>query len=262
MHVAARDGLTPFRRPGGAGAAAAALALTFFAGPLVGVGRPLAGQGVELPPVRAMHPASLARRVEAEVHGALLAPDDEVRDAHVEAAVQLARLLAASDSLSAEAQYWLAVALGVKTEFSGPLQKLTTGREVFFVTARVLELDPDHPGGHEMMGRLHAAVMRLPWLVRSLALRMGMGEVLGDASWDEAERHFRLSRDGDPSAIAPRLELAKLLLQRERAVEARPVLEEISAIAPAHEVDRRMRTEGLELLAGLGPEGRPEGSRR
>lgn len=233
-------------------AAFAALALAFGACASDG----LPAQEIPLPALAPAHEASLARRVEREVHGALLAPDDETRDAHIAAAEQLARHLVQSDSLSAESHYWLSLALGVKTEFSGPFQKLTTGREVFFVTARVLELDPDHAGGHEMMGRLHAAVMRLPWLVRSLALRMGMGRVLGDASWAEAERHFRLSADLDAEAVAPRLELAKLLIQEKRPGEARPVLASLVTLAARNAVEERMLDEARDILADLGGTGR------
>lgn len=235
----------------------AALALV-----LPGSGGPsaLAGQipapEVTLPEVAATHQATLLRRVEGEVHAALLAPGDEERDRHLAAAEQLARHLTAADTASAEAWYWLAVALGVKTDHSGPLQKLTTGREVFFTTARVLELDSLHAGGHEMMGRLHAAVMRLPWLVRGLALRMGMGQVLGDASWERAEAHFRRAAELDPAALAPRLELAKLYLQFERLPEARPLLAQVALLPAGSEVERRMAHEARGILARL-PAARP-----
>ncbi len=207
-----------------------------------------AAQEVRLPPVAATHDASLRRRVEAEVHAALLAEDDDARDAHLEAAERLARHRVAQDSSSADAHYWLAVTLGIKTEHSGPWQKLTTGREVFFTTARVLALDSLHAGGHELMGRLHAAVMRLPWLVRSFALRMGMGQVLGDASWAEAEAHYRRAAELDPVAIAPRLELAKLLVGQGREAEAGPVLAAAVAIPPRDLVDERMLEEARGML--------------
>ena len=236
----------------GARAAFAALALC------VGVGLPegASGQELSLPEVAPVHEASLYNRVEAEVHAALLANDDDARDRHLDAAEQVARHLVAQDSLSADAHYWLAVALGIKTEHSGPLQKLTTGREVFFTAGRVLELDSLHAGGHEMMGRLHAAVMRLPWLVRGLALRMGMGQVLGHASWEQAEAHYRRAAELDAGAVAPRLELAKLYVQQERIPEAMPVLAALVTLQPRNTVDRRMLVEARGILDGL-PDGVP-----
>jgi hypothetical protein len=152
----------------------------------------------------------------------------------------------------------LAVAQGIKTEHSGPFQKLTSGKEVFFTTARILELDSLHAGGHEMMGRLHAAVMRLPWLVRSLALRMGMGQALGEASWAQAEAHYLRAMELDSMAVAPRLELAKLYVSRERPAEAIPVLRFLARMSPGDRLDEGMLREARSLLAGL--EGRDLGA--
>ncbi len=199
--------------------------------------------------VTALHEVGLFNRIEREIERALLATDDDRRDAHLEAAEQLGRHLVGVDLESAEATYWLAVALGIKTDVGGPVEKLTTGKEVFFLTARVLELDPRHSGGHEMMGRLHSAVMRLPWLVRKMALKMGMGDALGEASWERAEDHFRRSAALDRTAVAPRLELAKLYLDRGREDEAVPLLEELTSMRGSGEVDRRMLREGSDLLA-------------
>lgn len=236
--------------------ARAALAALAFALPgtlVAGMALPGRGaaQGVQLPPVAATHETALLRRVEAEVHAALLAEDGGIRDEHLDAAERMARHLVELDSASADAHYWLAVALGIRTEHSGPWQKLTTGREVFFTTARVLELDSLHAGGHEMMGRLHAGVMRLPWLVRSLALRMGMGQVLGDASWAQAEAHYRRAAELDQTAIAPRLELAKLLLGQGREDEAGPVLAATVELPARSTVDERMLDEARGLLRRL-----------
>lgn len=241
---AARAALAP-RRVGAAALVFLAVGLEPGASP-AGAQEPVR---IAAPPVEATRDAALFSRAEREVHAALLASDSRGRDRHLAAAEQVARHLVAQDSLSADALYWLAVVQGIRTEHSGPFQKLTSGKEVFFTTARVLELDSLHAGGHEMMGRLHAAVMRLPWVVRSLALRMGMGEALGEASWDRAEFHYRRSAELDAGAVAPRLELAKLLLSKGRRAEARPVLAAMGALPARSEVDRLMLDEARALLA-------------
>ena len=220
----------------------------------------LGAQEITVPGVEASHRAGLFARVEGEVQAALLTDSDDVRRRHLAAAEQLARYLTDSDSTDADAFYWLAVAQGIRTEHSGPFQKLTSGKEVFFTTAHILELDSLHAGGHEMMGRLHAAVMRLPWLVRGLALRMGMGEVLGDASWERAEWHYARAVELDPAAVAPRLELAKLYVERERAAEAVPVLQALAGMAPEDRLDEGMLQEARRLLGGIEERGRGGGA--
>lgn len=221
---------------------------------LVGV-TPVPGASQVGPPpsVEGLHRQALERRVEDAVHAALLAPSDPVRDGWLDAADALGEALVDAYPSSADAWYWRSVALGVRTEYSGPFQKLTTGPHVLDATVRTLELDSLHAGGHEMMGRLHAAVMRLPWPIRQLALRMGLGDALGDASWAEAERHYRVAAREDPAAPAPRLELAKLLADRDRPAEAVPVLQELVALSPGNEVDRRIVAEGAVLLGTLAP---------
>ncbi len=197
------------------------------------------------------HEARLQRQVEAEVHGALLATGETVRKEHLNRADEVARVLVATYPESADAHYWKAVARGVRAEYSGPFAKVGMGEDILTATDRVLALDSLHPGGHEMMGRLHAAVMRLPWLIRQFALRMGMGEVLGDASWSEAERHLRISADEDSLALAPRLELAKLLVERDRPQEAVPVLRRTLTLPRRHAVDERMHVEADSILGLL-----------
>lgn len=204
-----------------------------------------------MPDVEASHRATLFARAENEVQEALLAASDKERDRHLDAAEQVARYLVDSDSTDADAFYWLAVAQGIRTEHSGPFQKLTSGKQVFFTTAHVLELDSLHAGGHEMMGRLHAAVMRLPWLVRKLALSMGMGEVLGEASWEQAEARYIRSAELDTARIAPRFELAKLYLDRDRPADALRVLQALVGMTPRDRLDEGMLREGRVLLAGL-----------
>lgn len=216
---------------------------------MAGLAGPSQAQVVTPPPLEGFHEERLERAVEGRVHAALLASGEDERELHLEEAEELSAALVEGYPGSPDAWYWRAVALGVRTEYSGPFQKLSTGPDVLDATVRVLELDSLHAGGHEMMGRLHAAVMRLPWVIRQLALRMGLGDALGDASWEEAERHLRVAVEGAPREPAPRLELAKLLLQRERGDEAVRALEELGELSAEHEVDRRILVEGDSILA-------------
>jgi hypothetical protein len=237
------------------GVLAAALATT-----VAGTPAALPAQVPPPPPtLQGLHQDRLERRVEEQVRRALLAAADgeaEARERHLEAAGTVSRALAQGYPESARAWYWRAVVLGVKTEFAGPFEKLRVGPRVLDATLRTLELDPRHPGGHELMGRLHAAVMRLPWVVRQVALQAGMGDSLHGASWEQAERHFRIAAAEDPGALAPRLELGKLLLERDRSREAVRVLRELVALRPGHEVERRLWTEGDSLLALVAPDDR------
>jgi len=191
-----------------------------------------------------------ARGVEREVHAAILAKDHpETRDRHIDRAVELGRGFVASSPDDPDAHYWLAVSLGLDTEYSGALAKLTTGKECYEATARTLELDPDHAGAHELLGRIHAGVMRLPWLVRKLGASLGMNDALGQASWETAESHLRRAAELDRDAIAPRLALGKLLDELDRPDQALDWFEEARRIEPANDLDRAMVAEADSLLS-------------
>jgi tetratricopeptide (TPR) repeat protein len=195
------------------------------------------------------HDYEVSRRVEEQVHAAILAKHEpEVRDAHIERAVDLGRRFVTASPESADAHYWLAVSLGLETEYSGPIAKLTTGKECYEATARALELDPEHAGAHELLGRIHVGVMRLPWIVRKLGGSLGMNEALGEASWESAEAHLARAAELDARAIAPRLELGKLLVDLDRPVEAAEWWEQAAGIEPAGELDRAMVAEAESLL--------------
>ncbi len=190
-----------------------------------------------------------AREVEREVHAAILAKDQPgVRDSHIERAVALGRRFAEAAPETADAHYWLAVSLGLETEYSGPFAKLTTGKACYESTARALELDPGHAGAHELLGRIHAGVMRLPWLVRKLGASLGMNDALGEASWESAEAHLERAAELDTRAIAPRLELGKLLVELDRPGDATAWWNRALEIEPANELDRAMLAEADSLL--------------
>jgi hypothetical protein len=238
--------LARFLRVGTLAAGAVACSLAFGAAP----GAAQEPNVIEMGPTpEPTYEYETARRVEREVHAAILAKHEpEVRDAHIERAVDLGRRFVEQAPESADAHYWLAVSLGLETEYSGPFAKLTTGKECYETTARALELDPDHAGAHELLGRIHAGVMRLPWLVRKLGASLGMNDALGEASWASAEAHLQRAAELDAGAIAPRLELGKLMVELERPTDAPAWWGRALEIEPYSELDRAMLAEADSLL--------------
>ena len=193
---------------------------------------------------------NLLAGVRTQVDAAVLAESDRDRDAALDAGEALVRTLVAQDPGSAEAHYWLAAVLGIRAENAGGLGKLALGREVFRVSARVLELDSLYAGGHELMGRVHANIQRLPWMARRMALRGGLAETVGASSWEVSMAYFRRAMELDPEAPAPRFELAKIYLERGRRAEGRALLEGLLSLDLSAPVEMRMAREIRDLLGG------------
>lgn len=234
------------------------IALAIIAGGAAGAqaqsGYPEGPGSIRVGPAPALTaPFETARSIEREVHAAIMAEEmEDIRDAHIERALELSRRFVEVSPTEADAQYWLAVSLGIKTEYSGAFAKLTSGKECYEVTMRTLELQPDHAGAHEMLGRIHAGVMRLPWLVRKLGGSLGMNDALGQASWESAEAHLLRATELDARAVTPRVELGKLLADRDRPVESQAWFALALELEPRSDLERAMQAEVRELVAGPG----------
>jgi hypothetical protein len=190
----------------------------------------------------------LASQLDAQVRIALALPAG-VRRAPAEAADSLARVWLADEPDASDAHYWRAVTAGVLAEVVGAREKVRLGRAAWEHAVRALELKPGHAGAHHMLGRIHAGVRRLGWVTRFVASRMGMGELIAEASWEMAEVHL-----GQAVALAPEepshhLELALLLLDLGRPVEARPHLQAVTALPVRDELDAQIQARARGLLA-------------
>jgi hypothetical protein len=104
----------------------------------------------------------------------------------------------------------LAAVLGTLTEMQGASDKVRTAQELHDVTRRILELEPEHAGTHHIVGRLHAAVMRLSRIERFVATRVLGGSTLSAASWETARHHLEVAVMRDPCSPQHHYELARL----------------------------------------------------
>ena len=99
--------------------------------------------------------------------------------------------------------------------------------ELYLRVADLLEREPDHAGAHHILGRLHAAGMRMGGLERFLARTLLGADLLGDLSWSDARIHLERAERLDPCVPDHHYELAKLYSERG---DARAALEEIEHV--------------------------------
>lgn len=139
----------------------------------------------------ARSPAEAQAWVKDLVVQGLRAPDTDSAKVLYEASVEVARGLVAETPDDPEAHYLLSVALGYHLEHQGLRRKFGIAAEVRAEAERALELDPDHPGAHHVLGRLHAGAMRLNRVARFILREVLGASALEGASWERAEAHFR-----------------------------------------------------------------------
>lgn len=139
-------------------------------------------------------------------------------------AVALARDAVAAHPELAEAHYALSLALGGRMEHLGTRDKIGAAAEVKAEAERALELEPEHPGAHHILGRLNAAAMRMSGVKRFLARSLLGASALDGASWDNAEQHFLAARAAEPNNPRHAMELGALYLDTGRPEKALAVL--------------------------------------
>ena len=145
----------------------------------------------------------------------------------------------------------LAAVLGTLTELQGASAKVKTAQELEDLTRRILELEPGHAGTHHIVGRLHAAVMRLSRIERFVATRMLGGSALSAASWETARHHLEAAATRDPCSPQHRYELAKLYAERGDPTSAAQQLTELLRTPPMGRFESHIAELASTLLASL-----------
>nr|NIT85693.1 hypothetical protein [Gemmatimonadota bacterium]NIU29522.1 hypothetical protein [Gemmatimonadota bacterium]NIU34569.1 hypothetical protein [Gemmatimonadota bacterium]NIV81500.1 hypothetical protein [Gemmatimonadota bacterium]NIW62586.1 hypothetical protein [Gemmatimonadota bacterium] len=194
---------------------------------------------------------SLLRAVRTHLDRGWGAADEKERVRHYREAEALAREAVERTPRDPDARWWLVASLGLRAQEESIGARIRLGRALHGEALALLEMAPDHPGGHHAMGRLHAGVLRRGRLARWLVKAMGGDEILKEASWERAEGHLRRAVELEPDAPHHRVELARILEARGREDEARTMAR--SALAASDEAPLASWYKGWarEILARL-----------
>lgn len=180
---------------------------------------------------------------------AVIEDENDVRAQALVSAREIATRLVVQRPDDPDAHYWLAAALGLASDQAGGRDKIDLAVAAHEHVRRALELDPEHPGANHILGRLHAGSLRLSFVSRMIARALGLGEILEEASWEDAERRMRIAAEGDPNQLVHLVELGKLLIVTEQQAEGERVLETVASRRPRHLLDVRYVYEARQLLA-------------
>lgn len=168
-------------------------------------------------------------------------------------AVDTAYALLLANSDSPDAHYLLAAALGQRLELSGTREKIRLGGIVRQEAEAAVALDPNHPGGHHVLGRLNAAAMRLGRIERFIARRLLGAKSLDGASWEKAEYHFKRAAELLPGDPLNWLELGALYVDTRRENEALAVLRQATRAPGSDPVRLRGQERALGMICSLDP---------
>lgn len=147
-----------------------------------------------------------------------------------------------------EARYWWVAALGRQALAAGPMEAAALADGIREGALEILELDPEHPGAHNALGRLYYEVMALSGARRFLGRTLTRGRALDAASWPRAEEHLQRAVELAPEVILYRLDLARYRLRQGDPALARAELRRVVEEADPSSPDRAFAVEARRLL--------------
>ncbi|HWA58314.1 MAG TPA: tetratricopeptide repeat protein, partial [Gemmatimonadales bacterium] len=135
----------------------------------------------------------------------------------------------------AEGYYVLAAAIGRASLTKSSKERVKRAAEIRSAGLRAIELDSLNHKAYHVMGRWNAEIMRLSGLSRFFAKNFLGGGVFNAASWDSATVYMEKAVAISPDNIYHRLDLAEILIDRDRYSEARTHLARIEEL-PVYDV--------------------------
>ena len=192
--------------------------------------------------------ALLWRVARVEIAMGMVARDRAVSEAHYVRAPQLARRAVALAPNDAAMHFWLAAALGRRALRAGFRSAVPLASGTYKAASRALIIDSLHAGAHEVMGKLHSEVRKLPWLVRRLAAALTSLDVARTASWESAEMHLKRANALDPTLMLALVDLSQLYLRTGRWAKAVAVVEQLERMPRRTPADAYLQGEARRRL--------------
>jgi tetratricopeptide (TPR) repeat protein len=152
-----------------------------------------------------------------------------------------------------EALYWLSANLGRWAQKeTGPREALRLAKEVRSTVEPLLELDPDHPGGNNVLGMFHFEILRMTRVERAVA-RVLAPSALRGVSWTDAERHLGRAAALDTRSILFQRDYAQALLWHGDTLSCREILAEAARLPLTYPSDFKFmgEVEALQQSAGV-----------
>lgn len=151
-----------------------------------------------------------------------------------------------------EGHFTLAQSLGLVALDAGVRQRVRLSEEVRAEARAAIEADSTYAGGWHVLGRWNQGVMELSGAGRFFARTFLGGQVLGEASWEKAAEYLSRAAELEPGRVVHRLELGKVLRERDRPEEARAALRKVLSLDPWDYHDCVYKEQARELLEEMG----------
>jgi tetratricopeptide (TPR) repeat protein len=138
------------------------------------------------------------------------AGNDQTRDSLYRVGEQYATRAVQANPKSSMAHFAMARALGRAALAVGSRERIKYAKRVREQGLKAIELDSLNDGAWHVMGEWNAEIMRLNGFVRFLARNLLGGQVMGQASWDNAQHDLMRAVALRPDRIVHHLDLGQV----------------------------------------------------
>ncbi len=156
-----------------------------------------------------------------------------------------------ADSLGADGHYALAMVLGRLSRTKGSKERVRYAKLIFDEASRAVALNPNHDGGHHVLGAWNAEVKRLSGIQRFFAKALFGGGFMSVANWDDAVQHLERAVALNPQHIYHRLELAEVYTDIGQYTKAREQLTIVATLPIRDVLDAQYKEEAAALLQDI-----------
>jgi tetratricopeptide (TPR) repeat protein len=178
------------------------------------------------------------------------------RDSTYAEAERFARRAVAIDPEGADGHYALSAAIGRASLTKSKKERVRRAGEIRAEALRALEIDPSHDKSYHVLGRWNAEIMRLSGFDRFFAKTFLGGKIFKAAAWDSAVVYMDRAIALNPESVYHHLDLAEILIDRERYREARIHLNQVESLPVYDVMDPAYKERAASLLHRI--EGKPD----
>jgi tetratricopeptide (TPR) repeat protein len=148
--------------------------------------------------------------------------------------------------------YWLVASRGWLAMVVGnPKRIADLADDVYLDVRRLLEMAPDHAGGHHALGKLHYEVMKLSAVERFIGRHLMGVDIARYTSWEASVEHLERAVELQPDMILYRLDLGMTYYRWHRPTKAREALRAALALPSIHTPDPLFKQRARALLQEL-----------
>ena len=228
--------------------------------PLVAAERALLEQGDALAALDLLearlgeHPddyEALWRAAQAGLIAGVLADDPEAEEFLFERARTHGEHAVALRPRGVDGLYWAAAATGRTALQHGPRTSTRMVQRVWDLATQLLAVDPEHPGAHNILGKLNQEVMSLSAFERVIGRLLFRIDPLREATWQRALDHHHRAVAADPDVVLFRMDLGVTYAALECWGAAREQLQAALALPREWPVDAYFQRGIAEELARL-----------